>query len=136
MAKYPEVTVGAFIRNQKNQILLIKSAKWGNKIYVVPGGHIEIGETIENALKREVLEEIGVEVDFIRLVSISEAIFPNLYYKRKHFIFLECECKIKNGQKIKVDNREIQEARWFSLKDAQKQNTDPYTKAVLKKLES
>lgn len=51
--KYPEPIVGALIFNNKDEIFLMKSHKWEGK-YVIPGGHIELGETIEEALKREV----------------------------------------------------------------------------------
>ncbi|HXS14756.1 MAG TPA: NUDIX domain-containing protein, partial [Candidatus Saccharimonadales bacterium] len=53
---YPEPVVGAFIINAKNQLFLAKSHKWSNS-YVIPGGHIEIGEKIEDALVRGVKEE-------------------------------------------------------------------------------
>jgi nucleoside triphosphatase len=51
--QFPEPTVGALIFNQKEEILLIKSAKWHGK-YVMPGGHIELGEKYQEALKREI----------------------------------------------------------------------------------
>lgn len=59
--KYPEPTVGAVIFNPDNKILLCKSHKWDHK-YVIPGGHIELGEKMEEALKREILEENEVTI--------------------------------------------------------------------------
>ena len=59
--QYPEPTVGALIFNQADKILLIKSHKWHNQ-YVVPGGHIELGETMEDALRREIEEETGLSI--------------------------------------------------------------------------
>ncbi|ADL12770.1 NUDIX hydrolase [Acetohalobium arabaticum DSM 5501] len=56
--KYPEPTVGAVIFNPDDEILLCKSNKWDNK-YVIPGGHIELGERMEKALIREIKEEKG-----------------------------------------------------------------------------
>ena len=63
MAKqqFPEPTVGALIFNPEGKLLLMRSHKWRDK-YVVPGGHIELGEHIEDALKREVKEETGLDV--------------------------------------------------------------------------
>lgn len=40
---FPEPTVGAFIFNQAGELLLSKSHKWPDK-YVIPGGHVELGE--------------------------------------------------------------------------------------------
>ena len=46
--KYPEPAVGALILNSEGEIFLMKSHKWHEQ-YVIPGGHIELGETIEEA---------------------------------------------------------------------------------------
>ncbi len=62
--QYPEITVGAVIFNSDNKILLCKSHKWNDK-YIIPGGHIELGEKMETALKREILEETGLEIYII-----------------------------------------------------------------------
>ena len=58
--EFPEVTVGALIFNPDGKLFLVKSHKWHDK-YVMPGGHIELGETAENALKREIKEETGID---------------------------------------------------------------------------
>ncbi len=55
---YPEPTVGALIVNKEGKILLTKSHKWFDK-YTLPGGHIEVGETMKEAIIREVKEETG-----------------------------------------------------------------------------
>ena len=54
--------MGALIVNSNGEILLVKSFKWGSK-YTVPGGHIELGERSEVAVRREVKEEVGLEVE-------------------------------------------------------------------------
>ena len=63
---YPEPIVGAFILNDNNEILLMVSPKWDNQ-YTVPGGHIEIGETIAETVVRETKEEIGIDIEFIKV---------------------------------------------------------------------
>ena len=44
--RYPEATVGAVILNSENEVLICRSNKWNQK-YVIPGGHIEAGEGME-----------------------------------------------------------------------------------------
>ena len=68
--KYPEPTCGALIFNPVGKIFLMKSRKWRDK-YVMPGGHIELGEKIEDALKREIKEETGLDIFDIEFKTIT-----------------------------------------------------------------
>lgn len=113
---YPEATVGALVVNDKGEILLVRSYKWGSK-YTVPGGHIELGERSETAIKREVREEVGLEVEPIRLLLVQEAIYPPDYIKHEHYIFLDYLCRT-NSSKVELDGNEIQEYIWRLPKDA------------------
>lgn len=117
MKDYPKPIVGTLIVNDKGEILVVKSYKWKD-MYSIPGGHVEFGESIENAVKREVKEEIGLDVDLEKILFVLEAINPKEYHKKgKHFIFLECVCKSKSSQ-IRLDNREMQDAMWIKPKKA------------------
>lgn len=109
---YPEATVGALIVNDKGEILLVKSHKWGNK-YTVPGGHIELGERSEAAVKREVREEVGLDVEPVRLLLVQEAIFPADYVKHEHYIFIDYLCR-SNSSNVRLDREEIQDYVWSS----------------------
>jgi len=72
--KYPEPTVGALIFNSKDQLFLMKSHKWRDN-YVVPGGHIELGETLKDALIREVKEETNLDIYDIEFLLFQEFTF-------------------------------------------------------------
>src|SRR3990172_4331960 len=93
--KFPEPTVGALIFNPKGEIFLMKSYKWRGK-YVIPGGHIELGETIEETVKREVKEETGLDVYDVGFICFQEFIFDKLFWKKRHFLFLDYSCKTKS----------------------------------------
>ena len=84
--QFPEPTVGALIFNPEGKIFLMKSHKWFGK-YVIPGGHIELGETAADAVKREVKEETGLDVDDVKFIMHQEFIFDEVFWKKKHFIF-------------------------------------------------
>jgi nucleoside triphosphatase len=73
MQKYPEPTCGAIIFNRNNKIFLMRSHKWHGK-YVIPGGHIELGEKMKDSLKREIKEETGLEIYGIKFVCFHEGI--------------------------------------------------------------
>lgn len=107
---FPEPTVGALIVNSEGKILLAKSHKWFDK-YTLPGGHIEVGETMEEALKREVKEEVGLDVEVVEFLLMQEAIFAKEFWKKRHFIFFDFLCTVRD-QQVKLDNKELQEYTW------------------------
>jgi molecular chaperone GrpE len=113
--QYPEPTVGTIIYNNKEEILLIKCPKWGD-FWHIPGGHIEIGETSEEALRREVKEETGLEIDKIEFIGWQDAIYPKEFFRKKHFIFLDFCAKMSGGEVKK--SREMMEYVWINPKKA------------------
>ena len=128
---YPEPTVGALIVNKQGKILLTKSHKWFDK-YTLPGGHIEVGETMKEAVAREVKEEVGLDVEVAEMLLMQEAIFAVEFWKRKHFIFFDFLCKSKD-QQVKLDGRELQEYVWKYPGAAFRLNLDSFTKKTLEK---
>ena len=115
--KYPKVVVGCFIRNDNGEVLLVKSYKWPD-IWIVMGGHVEWGETIAEAVVREVKEEVGLVVVYEHVVEVAEFVNDPSFHKQKHFIALQCECHVVGDDTPQIDNDEIQEARWFALEEA------------------
>jgi nucleoside triphosphatase len=107
---FPEPTVGGLIVNDEGKILIARSHKWFDK-YTLPGGHIEVGETMQEALKREVREEVGLDVEIGDMLLTQEAIFSKEFWKKRHFIFFDFICTVK-GQEVKLDQRELQEYVW------------------------
>lgn len=131
MAKqqFPEPTVGALIFNPKGEVFLMKSHKWKNK-YVIPGGHIELGEKIEDSLKREIKEETGLAIYDIEFLMFQEFIFDNIFWKNRHFIFFDFAAKTKS--KKVVLNSEGQEYIWVTPQKALKLPVESYTIKAIK----
>ncbi|MGW1741337.1 NUDIX hydrolase [Nocardia sp. NPDC001965] len=63
-----KVAVSALVQDREGRILLIRRSDNGK--YSVPGGGLEAGETVAQAVVREVREETGIEVDVIELVGV------------------------------------------------------------------
>ena len=129
MQKYPEPTVGALIFNSEGKIFLMRSHKWRGK-YVIPGRHIELGETAEQALKREVKEETGFDIYDVQFVCIQEFIFGKGFWKKRHFLFFDYSCRT-NSDKVNL-NDEAQGYAWVLVKDALKLPLETYTKKAIK----
>jgi len=140
----PEVVVAAIIFNAKGEVLLCKSAKWQHA-YVVPGGHVEWGETLEEALIREVKEETNLEVYDVALVALKETPQRIDVIKQtqsdetkqkigqsstKHYIVFDFTCKTKDNS-VKL-NDEASAFVWCTLSEVFSYNLAPYTRAFFK----
>jgi ADP-ribose pyrophosphatase YjhB (NUDIX family) len=131
---FPEPTVGALIQDELGKVLLCDSHKWPG-IYTVPGGHVELGETCEEALVRECHEEVGLDVDVIELLSIQQVIHPREFWRSDvHFIFFDYLCKAPGKQKARVDSDEIQSVTWALPLDALNFKIDRYLRHFLLRL--
>lgn len=109
--KHPEVVVGPLIYNDKGEILLIKNPKFKD-FWTIPGGHIELDETAEDALNREIMEETGLEMKNIEPISFSEAINPEFFHEKKHFIYLNYLAELAGGEITKTE--EMTEYLWVA----------------------
>lgn len=133
MSNYPEPTVSAVIFNPEGKILLCKSHKWGNK-YVIPGGHIELGEKMEDALKREILEETGLHIYDIKLISLKESIYSDTFHENKHLIFIDYICKTDSFDVTLND--ESESYIWVDLMEIEQNELGGFSKDLLLKIKN
>ncbi len=132
--QFPEPTVGIFIFNQKGEVLLLQSHKWPGA-YVVPGGHVELGERIEEAAVREAKEETGLDIYDLEFVTFQQFIYDPAFWKHRHFIFFDYAARADSTDVILND--EAQKYLWIAPGDALSLKLDAYTRismeALLKK---
>jgi nucleoside triphosphatase len=127
---FPEPTVGIFIFNRKGELLLLQSHKWPGK-YVVPGGHVELGESIEVAAQREALEETGLKVGDLVFLCWQEFIYDPAFWKRRHFIFFDYACSVDDEEVCLND--EAEEYTWIDPRKALDLPIDTYTRVSINK---
>jgi nucleoside triphosphatase len=113
--KYPVPTVAALIFNYKQEIFLVKTHKWYGK-YGLPGGKVELGEKLEEALKREIKEETNLDIFDIQFALMQEFIFGKEFYKKRHFIFLDYTAKTET-KNVKL-NSEAEDYIWVNPEKA------------------
>jgi len=92
---------------RENQILAIEYDDESGLNYNLPGGGVEEGETLEEAVLREVREEAGVEVVIGRLLIVWEYVpeRENFRYGAQHKVGLIYEARLKEGQEPDVTHR-------------------------------
>lgn len=121
------VGVGAIVLNANNQLLVIKDKL--NKGYKLPGGHIDRGELVTEALAREVKEETGVKVSFESIVNLG-------HFSRTQFgatFYIVCLAKSLSETINIEDIEEIVEAKWMDINDfLEDKNTNNYNSSLIR----
>ena len=110
--EYPKLSPAVIIAlTHKNRLLLSKYAGRTFKKYALLAGFVEIGETLEDTVKREVMEEVGLPVTNIR------------YYKSQPWSFsgtvlMGFFCDLEgDDEQITLDEHELSLAQWFDRED-------------------
>jgi ADP-ribose pyrophosphatase YjhB (NUDIX family) len=92
MTDGPVITVGAIVERDDGKILLVRTHKWRGLIGL-PGGKVERGEPLDEALRRELREETGLAVRDVRFVLVQESIDSPEFHRPAHMILLNYHCR-------------------------------------------
>lgn len=110
-----KICVGPILYDDDNKIFLMESPKWNS--WVVPGGKVEEGESEEEALRREMREELGIEITDI--VKVGEKIKkPSGDFKDNEMTFIFKDYFARACSTEVTPNEEISNYGWFSIEDA------------------
>jgi 8-oxo-dGTP diphosphatase len=100
--EYPErpmVGVGGVVISQGRALLVRRGSAPLQGQWSIPGGMLEVGETIVAGVRRELAEETGIEVRVGELIEVFERITPDASGKTQyHFVVLDYLCEILSGE--------------------------------------
>ena len=134
---FPLVTVGGLLRDAHGNVLLVRTRKWSGK-WGIPGGKVELGETLEEAFRREIREETGLEIVEPRLMMVQEAINHPEFFRPAHFVLINYVADVTGEKPAVTLNDEAEEFAWkpldLALVDMKDVNLP--TQALLKKIEN
>ena len=99
----PRIRVAAIIE-EKGSFLLVNHRKDDKSYYLFPGGGVESGETIEQALIREVEEETGYIIKLDKLLLLNDSIAPDL---SRHLVNIYFSAKIISQSGKKIEEKRI-----------------------------
>ena len=115
---YIGVGGGCLILNDQNEVLLIRragevrnEAGWWSK----PGGGVKFGEKVEEAMIREMKEELGIEVEIVGWLPHTDHIIRNEQDKSQHWIALNFVAKIVKGEPKNMEPHKCDKVAWFPL---------------------
>lgn len=113
---YIGVSVGAMIFNNEGRLFLSKRSKNATNergCWEIPGGKVGFGETLEDAIKREIKEEYGVEIELIKQFPAANHFIPS---EKQHWVPTSFLAKIKKGQEPKIlEPDKCDGIGWFPL---------------------
>jgi 8-oxo-dGTP diphosphatase len=132
---HPLVGVGALIHDREGCVLLIKRKFEPNKAkWSLPGGLLETGERLIEAGRREVREELGVEIEVEGLFHVSEEIIKDSEGRtRFHFVLVDFLASLKPEGATVTLNEESERFMWFKPDDVAGLETTENTRRIVEK---
>ena len=107
----PKVGVGVLVFKDGKILVGKRYGSHGAGEYAFPGGHLEYMESFEECVKREVMEEVGIVVNNVRFLNVS-----NLdTYKPKHYVNVEFTADWESGEPQTLEPEKIGEWNWYSV---------------------
>jgi len=112
----PFLGIGALIFNDAKLLLVERGNEPLKGYWSLPGGIVEAGEKLEEGVRREVLEETGLEVEPISIFEVFERITPDANGKTEyHFVLIDYLCRVVGGRLEAASD--VSKVAWVSEKN-------------------
>ncbi len=102
--------------------------KGKSEIWQCPGGGLEFSEDSEEGLRREIREEVGIEINVITLLP---KLYSDVRSDRVHLLIIPFFCTMKNPADTITINDEASEYKWVSIEEAKQMVTLPFGTEML-----
>jgi ADP-ribose pyrophosphatase YjhB (NUDIX family) len=109
----PFLAVSAAIAREGKLLVVRRARAPANGLFTLPGGVVEAGESLLEAVVREVAEETGMSIEPVALAGFREAIIRDAHDRvERHFVILCFAARWRGGEPTL--NEELSEARWIA----------------------
>ena len=128
----PILGVGALIFHH-DRILLVERGKEPLKGYwSLPGGVVEAGETLEQAIRREISEETGLAIDIVEVIEIFERIMRDSEGRAEyHYVLIDYLCRAVSGAAAPASD--VSQVAWVRRDELDRYRITEGTPAVIHK---
>lgn len=127
----PKVAVGAVVFKNQEVLLVRRGQPPSQDFWAIPGGSVEIGETLQQAAEREIFEETGIRIRAREPVYTFDVIDRDGHGKiRFHYVIVDLVADYLSGDPKAGDD--AAEARWVSVQQIDDLQVSPPTLRLLK----
>jgi len=119
----PRVAAGAVVINQDKVLLVLRNKAPAKDMWAIPGGSVNLGESLQAAVEREVLEETGLQIKAGEVIYAFEKIERDRSGRvRFHYVILDLTAEALDPTQPLRPADDVREAGWFSLVDLDRLN--------------
>lgn len=128
----PIVGAGACILRDGKLLLIRRGAQPGKGKWSIPGGLVELGENVQDAMVRETKEEVGLDVAAVKLIDVFDSVtLDKLGRIQYHFVVVNFFVRVVGGS-LKPSS-DILELKWVSLDEVEEYRLTKSFRAFFKK---
>ena len=114
----PRVAVGAVVTHQNKVLLVLRGQPPAKDKWAIPGGSVNLGETLQAAAEREVFEETGLKVKAGEVIYSFDAILRDAEGRiQYHYVILDLRAEALDPSQPLTPADDVYDAAWFSLAD-------------------
>lgn len=128
--KCPQVAVGAIVFKEDKVLLVLRGKPPAENLWSIPGGSVELGETLQEATEREIREEAGITIRAREPVYTFDVLErDNKGNVRFHYVIVDLSADYVSGELRPGDD--AVDVRWFSADEVNKLKVSETTRKLL-----
>lgn len=126
----PQVAVGAIVFKEDKVLLVLRGKPPAENLWSIPGGSVELGETLQEATEREIMEEAGITIRAREPVYTFDVLErDNKGNVRFHYVIVDLSADYISGELRPGDD--AVDVRWFSADEVNKLKVSEATRKLL-----
>ncbi len=133
----PRVAVGAVVMHENKVLLVLRGQPPAQGMWAIPGGGLHLGETLQAAAEREIMEETGLRIKAGEIIYTFEAIVRDAAGRVQfHYVILDLQAEALDPTQPLTPGDDVRDAAWFSPAELNQPDrpVSPSTLTLLQKL--